>query len=123
MPLYAILFGLLLTGVGAWGYFGSDARSVTALIPAFVGVPLVLLGVLGFMEKLRKHVMHAAAALALLGFLAAAGRLLANVFTGKEVFTFAGGMIALMALLCLIFEGMCIKSFIDARRARKATEG
>jgi hypothetical protein len=78
MASYAVAFGALLIGLGAWGYLGAEEvhRSVTALIPAFVGLPLLLLGFLAFKEKMRKHAMHAAAAIGLLGFVAAAARLI-----------------------------------------------
>src|SRR5581483_1239793 len=64
-----ILTGALLIGLGAWGYLGAEAehRSVTALIPAFFGLALVLLGLLAFKEHLRKHVMHLAAMIGLIG--------------------------------------------------------
>ena len=42
---------LILMGVG--GYVASGMVSVTALIPAFIGAPLALLGVLALAESRR----------------------------------------------------------------------
>src|SRR5688572_32328469 len=66
-----IVFGLLLTGLGLVGYFLAGGVSVTALIPAFFGIVLLALGFLARSEPMRKHAMHAAAAVALIGFLGA----------------------------------------------------
>src|SRR5688572_15194360 len=54
-----------------WAQLGGDKQSPTALIPAGFGTLLLLLG-FGSLVKpgMRKHFMHAAVALALLGFLA-----------------------------------------------------
>ena len=60
MPKITIGLGILLILLGLGGYFGTDAKSFTALIPAFVGVPLLLLGCLALKDNLRKHAMHAA---------------------------------------------------------------
>ncbi|MCH2601167.1 MAG: hypothetical protein MKZ94_17280, partial [Pirellulales bacterium] len=77
MAKLTVVFGLLLIGNGIWGYTASESASVTALIPAFVGIAL-LLCVIGSIVKpaLNMHLMHIAALLGLLGCLAALGRLI-----------------------------------------------
>ncbi len=118
----SIIFGALLAILGAYGYFGAEAdkRSLTALIPAGFGLVLILLGALARREALRKHAMHAAAAVALIGCLIAAGRFFFVLFTGGNVATTAGMSTATMAVLCGAFVGLCVKSFIAARKRRKA---
>ncbi len=101
MAKTAILFGLLLIGLGIVGYAGSGLKSelpaadetavgeiapaaasggpaakksVTALIPAFFGIVLLCSGTLGLKESWRKHALHVAAAAGLLGLLAGGGR-------------------------------------------------
>lgn len=114
-----IVFGLVLTLLGLAGYFGSDTKSMTALIPALFGVPLALLGLLALKDSLRKHAMHLAAMVGLLGFLGAAGSMINKVVkTGGVEYSLALVMQALMALLCAVFVGLCVRSFIQARRAR-----
>jgi hypothetical protein len=86
-----------------------------------VGIPLVLLGLLALKERLLKHAMHAAAALGLLGFLAALGRIVGKLVTGGTVTGRAGISTVVMAVLCGIFVALCVNSFIQVRRRRRAT--
>lgn len=123
----AILFGglLILLGVGLFvGLLAVDgqAPSATVLIPTFFGVPILLLGLLALKDAYRKHAMHGVAVLALLGFLAPASRLVGQLARGAEVAALPMVSLALMALLSVALLGLCVKSFIDARR-RQAAEG
>jgi uncharacterized membrane protein len=122
MAPFAVAFGVLLCALGAWGYLGAEEehRSVTALIPAFVGIALVLLGLLAFREAWRKHAMHAAAALGLLGFVAAGVRVGMKLARDGNLEGRAAMATTGMALLCAVFVALCVNSFIAARRARRA---
>jgi hypothetical protein len=115
----------VLCAIGLFGYFGSadENPSLTALIPFFFGNVLILCGVLGYVARLRKHAMHAAAAVALIGFIAAAGRgipKLGDAISDDPAFHRAPRLVLLMALVCLVFVVICIGSFISARRRRNA---
>ena len=79
--------GMLLAILGVWGYLApAEHRSLTAFIPTAVGLVLVVLGAVATRwEDARKHAMHAAAAVGLLGFLVAAGRFLYKLFSGGKV--------------------------------------
>ena len=128
MPAITIGFGGVLCAIGLWGYFGAaaDKQSMTALIPAFVGAALILCGVVAMAANLRKHAMHAAAAIGLLGFLAAAGRglpKLGSAISDDPTIHRAPRLVLLMALVCLVFVGTCVASFIAARRRRTAGSG
>jgi peptidoglycan/LPS O-acetylase OafA/YrhL len=123
MPKLAMVFGGVLLILGLWGYFGSssEAPSPTALIPAAFGALLMISGMLGLVEGWRKHAMHVAAAVALLGVLGAGGRALAKV---GVLFSGEGNprpvLVSLtMGLLCLIYLGLSIRSFIQARRRQR----
>jgi O-antigen/teichoic acid export membrane protein len=118
MALTTIVFGLLLVLLGLAGYFGTGTSSVTALIPAFFGLMLLMLGFVARAEHARKHAMHAASAVGLIGFLAAVGGL-AMTPPGVRPAMAVYSQIA-MALLTGIFTALCVRSFIAARRARKA---
>jgi hypothetical protein len=120
MASHSIYTGLALIILGVAGYFGSGAVSVTALIPAFIGVVLLLLGLLARNEKLRKHSMHVAMLVALLA--------IGGTFRGiLGVFAWLGGTpperpLAVVsqtvtAVLCLLLLIGGIRSFIAARRA------
>ena len=124
MPKLSINIGVLLIILGFFAYIGSGMASVTALIPSFFGAAFVGLGFLARKsDNLQKHSMHAALLLALLG--------LGGSFTGlRQIITalFGGDMPvrftaaasqAVMAVLCILFLVLGIKSFIDARKAKK----
>jgi Na+-transporting methylmalonyl-CoA/oxaloacetate decarboxylase gamma subunit len=124
MPAITIVCGVLLVGVGAAGYLMQDAenRSATALIPAGVGIVLLLLGWLAYKDNVRKHAMHLAAALGLLGVLAGLGRLLPKAFKGELSMGLATVCILLMVLICAVFVGLCVNSFVQSRRRRSQSE-
>lgn len=121
MAKLSIVFGLILIILGLISYFGISSESVTALIPTFLGIPVLILGFLALKEKYLKHSMHATAVLMLLGF---GGTVLGLIkffrMLGGEVFERPSAITiqAIMALLCLIFLISAIKSFIDARKKR-----
>ncbi|MEM6364888.1 MAG: hypothetical protein AAF539_14535 [Planctomycetota bacterium] len=149
MPKVTILFGLILIAIGVLGFVGSGsqasddvdttaevasdestaatpARSVTALIPAFVGVALAICGLIALKESLVKHAMHAAAMIGVLGTLAGAGRGgmgLGKFFSGDPSLNQRSFLFVwLMALVCGVFVVLCVKSFIDVRRQRQAEQ-
>ena len=68
--------------------------------------------------------MHAAAAVGLLGFLFGAGWFLpgSSLRTSGDVMDTAGLSTLTMAVLCGTFVGLCVKSFIDARKRRRKAE-
>lgn len=118
MAQTAIYCGVLLIAVGVIGYlYGMSVghASPTALIPAAFGL---LLAVLGFIARakddLRKHIMHVAVIIGLIGFVLPAGRLLMNL--SSIAMTAAVLSQLAMAVICLVFVILSVKSFIDARR-------
>lgn len=120
MPLTTIICGVLLILVGIIGYvYGlmNGNTSLTALIPAIFGIVLAILGILArARENLRKHLMHVAVIVGLLGFFMTAGRIVMNI--SKIALNAATVAQISMSLICLGFVILCIKSFIDARRNR-----
>ena len=124
MPSTTIMFGalLILVGIAGYGYVMTTPNpSVTALIPAIFGIILVLLGFLAkTKENLRKHLMHAAVVVALLGFLGTASSFvkIATVFSGTAERPVAIIAQFATAIICLIYVILSVKSFIDARKNR-----
>jgi hypothetical protein len=113
----------VLVALGLVAYVASGGASITALIPTFFGLPLAILGFVGKAENRRKHAMHAAAALAVLGFLGSARGVPATMTlaTGGEVARPAAAVVqTVMALVCLVFVVLAVRSFVAARRARDA---
>jgi hypothetical protein len=121
MARLSILFGLLLVALGVGGFVGTGSEHPTALIPAGFGILLVLLGILALKESLRKHAMHFAAVVGLVGTVGGAIRLLQPVVSGQTIqHRVAYGCTAAMAVLCLAFVALCVNSFVQARRRRAA---
>lgn len=118
MANITIVVGLILIGLGLGGYFGTGTPSVTALIPAFFGAPILLLGALALKDSMRKHAMHGAVMLGLLACLGAIANIVRVIASGKEINPVAMAMTVSMGVVSGIFVGLCIRSFIQARKAR-----
>lgn len=118
MPLITIVCGVILIMIGFVGYIygmSNGNASLTALIPALFGLILAALGAAAqTMEDMRKHLMHAAVTVGLLGFLMTAGRFVMRL--NQLTLNAATAAQIAMSLVCLIFVILCIKSFVDARR-------
>lgn len=118
MTSTAIWCGRLLVLVGIIGYgygMANNNASLTALIPSVFGFVIMLLGHGGnMMENMRKHFMHVALLVALIGFLIPAWRIVASL-GGDKGFTFTTAMLLSMALICLLFLVFGVRSFINAR--------
>ena len=117
IPRIAIYEGAILVLWGVAAYIISGQSSITAMIPSFMGAPLMILGLLS--EKIpdmRHHLMHASMVMALL-----------MVLGGARVFADFSDMsnLAISSHIILIFVGatfmICgIMSFRAARLAREA---
>ena len=118
MHRVTVVFGVLLVLLGLVGYLvlaDPDARSVTALIPAFFGIPIVLAGLVAAKPAARKHAMHVAMLFALLGAVAPWMRLAKSFSEGFELNEKTGVQLT-MSTLCLVLLVLGIRSFIAARR-------
>lgn len=118
MPNVTAFVGLILMVLGGSAYTQSATRSPMALTPALFGVVFLALGVLAGRDAWRKHAMHAAAALALVGTLAGLGPLMMG---GSN--RFPPAMIrstVTMSVICALFLALAVRSFIMARRQREA---
>lgn len=118
MAVFSIIAGVLLIILGLVGYFGMESNSITALIPAFIGFPLLVLGIVGLKEQYLKHAMHGAAVLMLLGLIGTGVRALPKAFSGEMNNAIIVQLI--MFVICLVFIIAAIMSFRNARRNRLA---
>jgi hypothetical protein len=123
MPKISIVCGILLALLGVicyvcWQELGADKASPTALIPAVFGALLVLFGALSLAKPaMRMHFMHVAVTVGLLGFLAALPMVIRGLI--KKGLVVAPIAQLIMAIICGIFVALCVRSFINARRARE----
>jgi peptidoglycan/LPS O-acetylase OafA/YrhL len=121
----AIIVALLLIGLGIFAYSsaepkeGTDTKPKTALIPAFFGAPILICGILALDPKKRKHAMHGAVTVGLLGFLGSAA-MLPKTLGAEEVSQLKVISQGGMAVICLVFVIMCVRSFIAARKEMTA---
>ncbi len=116
MPKITIVFAVLLIALGVGAFVSSGSR--TALLPAYVGGVLLLIGgfALGF-ASVRKLLMHVAVIVALLGALAPAAALVIRATQMSPLaLTVNVGMLALCATLVVLH----IRSFVQTRRDRAA---
>jgi hypothetical protein len=127
MPKVAIIIGILLDTLGivtyagaAAGIFGTGHASPTALIPSVVGTLLLGCGILAANPAYLKHAMHAAAAIALLGFIGAIMRPIMTMARGTFALNAASVSQFIMAALCALFVILAIRSFKQIRRERLA---
>ena len=109
--------GFLLVLLGVVGYLGTGRASLTALIPALVGALFLILALIARNPQARKHVMHLAVALALIGVIGGVPRIISAVNAGEIQRPAVLAQIA-MAMILAVYVLLGVKSFIDARRAR-----
>ncbi len=121
MPKITLAFAgaLVLLGLATW--LGAGRTSVTAMIPSFFGIPLGLAGVIALRDKWRKHAMHVAAAIALIGALGAFSRALPALSLSEPI-RLATLSQLVMGTALLVYLALCIRSFIQARRADAGQE-
>jgi hypothetical protein len=113
MPKTTLIFAALLIALGLGAFGVSSSR--TALLPAFVGIALaVLAGLSMAFENARKHLMHVAALVALLGAVAPAAAL---VIRAARMSPLALGVNVGMLVLSAGLLVLMVRSFIAARRA------
>jgi hypothetical protein len=106
-----LLNAIVLIALGAWGYFGSENPSTTALIPVAFGL-IFLLSTPTF-RKGNRVVVHIIVLLTLL-LVIALFRPLTSALDKDN--TMAVVRVAIMMATSLLALGIFIKSFIDARR-------
>src|SRR5450631_1509054 len=120
MAKLTVVFGILLVLLGVFGFVATGSVHYTALIPCAFGVLLAIFGLLAQTPDAsrRKLFMHIAVTVGLVGFLGTATSLVnfIQLLQGK-VFPYPAAVEAkaAMAVLTLVYVGLCIRSFIAAR--------
>lgn len=120
MARLGIVFGLLLCGLTVVALLGMTSKAPSQFIPMMVGIPILFCGVVGLNPHRRKHSMHGAASVAVLGLLVGSGLSIycgANLPGERDIFRVA----TVLAALCLIFVVVCVVSFVHARRKPDST--
>ena len=123
MASFTVRIGILLVVFGVASYVMTGGASVTAFIPSVIGALLAVCGLVAVRnEAARKHAMHAAVLIALIGFVGTASALLRlpDLLNGATV-PRRPALIARasMAVILLVYIVVSVKSFVDARIRRK----
>jgi hypothetical protein len=112
------IFGIILILLGVASYVLTERTSVTALIPAFFGAVLLVCAMIARAnEGARKHAMHAAVAVGLIGAIAALARGVPAAMRGDISRPAVMSQLA-MGVLLVIYVALGVRSFIAARKAR-----
>ncbi len=123
MTAINLTFGFILIALGVGSYVASGADSVTALIPAFVGLVLIVCGLLARLGKVMRMIFaHLAVLIGLLGGIGGLAMSIPKLASGAELARpLAVYMQLAMGFVLLVYTVFCVRSFIAARRARHVT--
>jgi hypothetical protein len=119
MASSTIGYGAALTALGLGGYFGSGAKSKTALIPAAFGAAALGLGLLARSERFRTGALGGAALLSGLGIAGSAKGLtkLPALLSGGEVDRPAAVISqSIMAGLSALHLAMAARALLSGKR-------
>ena len=120
VPRIAVLNGLVLSAWGVIAYFvqSADPPSITALIPAFMGMPMLVLGFLSERNPSnRHHYMHACMVVALV--MAIGGARVATGFGEMSWLAIVSHLLLLQVGVSFIIVG--VRSFRHARLLRESS--
>ncbi len=114
--------GAILVATGVVAYLASSAVSVTALIPAFVGIAVLAAGLIAAKPAAHRHAIHAALAVALLGALGSLMNVakLGDVIAGTAQRPGAVITSTVMFVVLAGYLALGVRSFVKARRTPQA---
>ena len=125
MPKVTIALSSVLIVLGVVAYGATGAVSVTALIPTFVGLPVLVFGVLAVRQPQRRALwMHLAVGLMFLGLVGTMPALPSLIpLLSKAAVDRPTAVIVqlLMLVMCLGHVVLSIRSFVIARRNAAAS--
>ena len=109
----SLINSLVLVSMGLWGYFESDSRPITALIPVIVGVILLLIN--NGVKKENKIAAHVAVLLTLLIIIGLVKPFLGTLDRGN-----IAGIVRVSSMILTSLWAMItfIQSFISARKSK-----
>ncbi|MEO1878882.1 MAG: hypothetical protein ABGX40_02790 [Methylococcales bacterium] len=112
--IVSLLNAIVLISFGAWGYFGSESPSPTALIPVAIGVVLLLLN--QGVKKENKVITHIVVFLTLLILIGLFKPLMGAVDRNSIISILRVSGMMLFTVLALI---TFIRNFINVRKLRE----
>ncbi len=123
MTAITTTFGTLLILLGLGGYFATGAEHVTALIPAVVGIVLIICAALARLGGIMNLIFaHLAVVIGLVGGVGGLVMSVPKLFSDQEKLSNLAVYMQLgMGIILLVYVIFCVRSFIAARKARTAT--
>jgi len=117
-----LTFGAIEILLGLVAFLGTGRAHFTALIPAAFGLLLVVAGLVARKDSLRKHAMHGAAMVGLLGAAGTFSSILKinSLLSGTAERPVAVITQQIFFVLSVTFLVLCVRSFIAAKKARQA---
>jgi predicted ferric reductase len=109
----SLINAILLVTLSLWGYFSSETPSITALIPAFVGV--ILIAINKGVKKENKVIAHIAVVLTLVILVGLIKPLLGAVDRSDNLAILRVLIMIISTIMAMIYF---IKSFIQVRKNR-----
>ena len=115
IELLTLIYGLFMV---IWAFSIStiaESSSITSLVPAFIGFPLILIGFISMIKPtFRKALMHIAVLIGILAFL---GGL--DFFRGMFNNYYAGISKLMLLITGFVYVYFCVQSFLFVRRQKK----
>ena len=116
IELLTLIYGLFMV---IWAFSISiiaESSSITSLVPAFIGFPLILIGFISMLKPtFRKALMHIAVLIGILAFL---GGL--DFFRGMFNNYYAGQSKLMLLITGFVYVYFCVQSFLFVRRQKKS---
>ena len=115
IELLTVLYGLFMVIWALSISSISGSSSITSFIPAFIGVPLVLIGFISIIKPtFRKVLMHIAVLIGIIAFLGGI-----DFFRGMFSNYYAGLSKLMLLITGFAYVYFCVQSFIFVRRQKK----
>ena len=115
IELLTLIYGLFMV---IWAFSISiiaESSSITSLVPAFIGFPLILIGFISMIKPtFRKALMHIAVLIGIVAFL---GGL--DFFRGMFNNYYAGISKLMLLITGFVYVYFCVQSFLFVRRQKK----
>ena len=115
IELITLIYGLFMV---FWAFSISviaESSSITSLVPAFIGFPLILIGFISmFKPTFKKVLMHIAVLIGVIAFL---GGL--DFFRGMFNNYYAGLSKLMLLITGFVYVYFCVQSFLFVRRQKK----
>ena len=124
MIMLTALYGAFLTALGLFAYFGINSESITALIPTFFGIPILIIAALQARGQILQIGLVISIILAAIGFFATipgvlkVPAILGNAAVDRPE---AAMVQATMSLLSLLYLVPAIGHIMSRNKAHKNT--